>query len=236
MRLLILGDGLMIDASPAIEAGIQSGAVGPSTSENRSYWGFALSKPQWRDWRVLWPQYVAEVAPTVVAVNGNIHDTEPQVVDGVRVDPADPTWPDWFASQVRQAMDDLTAGGAVVYWMGVPPVGDRATNDRVRVLNEITRRVVELDPRGHFVDTTEPFSGPDGLAAATGADGKPLRRNDLLHFCAAGAAVMADLFFTAVGRDTGVSVDSSYLTQPWRTSDQYVADGPPGCQMSPSAP
>src|SRR6478609_384911 len=67
------GDGLMWDASPAMQAA--ASAMGPSTVENDSYWGFALSSPEIRDWRALWPSYIADFQPTVVAITFGIHDT-----------------------------------------------------------------------------------------------------------------------------------------------------------------
>lgn len=235
MRLLLLGDGLMWDSAPAMTAA--AAAIGPSVVEDQAYWGFALSRPEWRDWRALWPQYVAAFQPTVVAVSFGIHDTEPQTPDGVPVDPADvASWADWYAQQVHRAMDDLTSGGAIVYWLGLPPVGDPVVNQRVAALNQVTRNAVEVDPRGRFVDTSAAFAGPDGNAAPTTADGVPLRKYDLLHMCAAGAAVMADLFATAVSADMGVVVDPAYLNAPWRTDPRYAQDGPPGCRSASVAP
>ena len=121
--------------------------------DDQAYWGFALSRPDWRNWRSLWPTYVAGFQPTVVAVTFGIHDTEPHSPDGIPVDPGDAaTWADWYGQQVHQAMDDLTAGGAIVYWLGMPPVGDAATNARIAALNQVTRTAVETDQRGRFVD------------------------------------------------------------------------------------
>ena len=234
LRLLLVGDGLMWDASPAMTAA--ANAFGPAFVENDSYWGFALSRPEWRDWRALWPSYVSTFKPTLVAVTFGIHDTEPQVADGVPIDPSDSTWPDWYASQVHKAMDELTAGGAFVYWLSLPPVGDPVANERIARLNGITRRAVEVDPRGHFVDTTAAFAGPDGLAAATDANGLPLRKYDMLHLCAQGAAALANTFTTAVSADMGITVDPGYLTAPWRSSPRYAQDGPPGCRVTTASP
>jgi hypothetical protein len=234
LRLLLLGDGLMWDASPAMAAAAD--AIGPAVVENDSYWGFALSRPEWRDWRSLWPGYVADFGPTVVAVTFGIHDTEPQIADGVPIDPSESSWPDWYASQVHKAMDELTAGGAFVYWLSMPPVGDPVANERIRWLNDITRRGVEVAPRGRFVDTTSAFAGPDGLAAATDADGLPLRKYDLLHLCAQGAGALANAFTTAVSADMGITVDPGYLTGSWRSADRYAQDGPPGCRVTTASP
>lgn len=234
MRLLLLGDGLMWDASPAMQAA--ASAIGPSIVEGDAYWAFALSRPEWRDWRALWPTYVATFQPTVVAVSFGIHDTEPQVADGVPIDPADPSWPDWYASQVHKAMGELTAGGAFVYWLALPPVGDAATNVRIDRLNQITRHVVELEPRGRFVETPAALVGPDGLAAPTDAAGLPLRKYDMLHLCAQGAGVVANAFTTAVSADMGITVDPAYLTGSWRAEDRYGQDGPPGCLVPSAAP
>lgn len=229
LRLLLLGDGLMYDSAPAMQAA--SAALGPSVVEDHSYWGFALSRPEWRDWRALWPGYVAAFRPTVVAVLFGIHDTEPQTPDGIPVDPSDVSaWPDWYAQQVHRAMDELTAGGAFVYWLAMPPVGDPEANARIAVLNQVARNAVEVDRRGRFVDTTAALAGPDGRAAPTAADGSPLRRLDLLHLCAAGAGVVADTFTTALASDMGVAVDRSWLTGRWRADPRYELDGPPGCR------
>ncbi len=234
LRLLLVGDGLMWDASPAMAAA--AAAVGPSVVRNDAYWGFALSRPQWRDWRALWPQDVATFQPTVVAVTFGIHDTEPQTADGVPIDPDGPEWPGWYASQVHRAMQDLTAGGAVVYWLAMPPVGDPAANQRIAALNQITRTAVEADPRGRFVDTTAAFAAPDGSARATDDTGLPLRKYDRLHLCAQGAGALARTFSDALGADLGVAVDPGYLTGPWRADGRFDQDGPPGCAVRSATP
>ena len=230
MRLLLLGDGLMWDASPAMQAAAT--AMGPSIVENDSYWGFALSNPEIRDWRALWPSYIAEFQPTVVAITFGIHDTEPHTSEGVPIDPTTAGWPDWYASQVHKAMDDLTAGGAVVYWLGMPPVGDPQTNFRITELNQIIQRAVEVDPRGHFVDTAAAFGQFGGQAAVTDADGLPLRKTDMLHLCAQGAGALANVFTTAVSADMGISVDPAYLTGKWRSAGRYALDGPRDCRVT----
>lgn len=224
----------MWDAEPAMSAAAQ--AMGPSVVENDAYWGFALSRPAWRDWRSLWPSYVDTFRPTIVAITFGIHDTETQVVDGVTIDPTDPSWPDWYAAQVHRAVTDLTAQGAFVYWLGQPPVGDAKTNARIDRLNQIARQAVGIDPRGRFVSTRDAFTGPDGLAAATDAAGLPLRKYDMLHLCAAGAGTLADLFATAVSADMGITVDPAYLTGSWRAAARYAMDGPQDCRVAASAP
>ena len=118
----------------------------------------------------------------------------------------------------------------------MPPVGDPVANERIDRLNEVTRRAVEVNPRGHFVDTTAAFAGPDGLAAATDADGLPLRKYDLLHLCAQGAGALANAFTTAVSADMGVTVDPGYLTGSWRADGRYAQDGPPGCRVTTASP
>jgi hypothetical protein len=230
LRVLLLGDGLMWDSTPAIRAGLAT--LGPSIVEDDAYWGFALSRPQWRDWRTLWPGYVDAFAPDVVAVSFGIHDTEPQVDDGVLRDPASPDWPAWYSLEVHKAVQELTAHGAVVYWLGLPPVGDPAVNARIDDLNRITRQAVEVDPRGHFVDTTAAFAAPDGTAAATDASGLPLRKLDLLHMCAQGAGTLADTFVSALAADLGTVVDPSFLTGRWRADERYGQDGPAGCRVT----
>ena len=86
----------------------------------------------------------------------------------------------------------------------MPPVGDPQTNVRIAELNEIIRQAVEVDPRGHFVDTRGCLRQPgrDGRRR-TDADGLPLRKNDMLHLCAQGAGALANAFTTAVERRHG---------------------------------
>jgi hypothetical protein len=229
MRLLLAGDGLMWDAGPAMRAAAE--ATGPSIVRDESYWGFALSRPGWRDWRSLWPAYVAEFQPTVVAVTFGIHDTEPQVVDGRVVDPDSPDWPDWYASQVRRAMDALTAGDASVYWLGMPPVADPASNARIRRLNQVTRKAVEVNPYGHFLDVPALVSST-GDAAVVDPFGSPYRKLDRLHLCQAGAAQLADTLVTALGAAWGTVTDPSWITGPWRADRRYDWTGPPGCSAA----
>jgi hypothetical protein len=227
-RVMFVGDGVMTDADPGLRAAAES--LGPIQVNDQAYWGFAISKPDWYDWRTKWRQLIDTYDPDAVVALFGVHDTYAHVVDGVTRDPASPEWPDWYRSQITAAMDILTARLANVYWIGMLPVGDPAESAVIVANNAIIRQVVASYPTGRFLEPDPAFGSDRGNAQVIDpATGLALRKDDGVHMCATGAGMLGLTLATAIAHDLHIGVGRSFLTGDWRSTDSYLDHAAPTC-------
>ncbi len=230
-KVMLLGDGVMTDADPGIRAAAES--LGPVEVNDQAYWGFALSKPDWYDWRTEWSQLIDTYDPDAVVALFGVHDTYAHGVGGGAPDPGGTEWQGWYRLQINAAMDILTDRLATVYWIGMLPVGDPVASERIRANNAIVREVVESRPTGRYLEPDPVFVAYDGAARLFDpVSGFALRKDDGVHMCAAGAGILGLALATAIADDLGTGVGSSFLTGQWRSTDSFLDHAPENCRIS----
>jgi peptidoglycan/LPS O-acetylase OafA/YrhL len=228
LRVLIVGDSVMYDATPGIAAALE--ATGAVRVDAQPVLGFGLTRSY--PWRTQWPRLVTEKhAELVVAMFGG-WDGPAAVALGR----------DRYAALVGEAVAALRTQGAEVLFLeyprtrppdipGRPPV-DQAANDLARdlvdaVLAETSARdagsvaflrtasVLELSGRYSAL-----LPGPDGALVRA-------RKHDDIHFCPEGAARVGALVLDAV-RPVYVlpPPDPGWVSGPWRADARY--DSPHG--------
>lgn len=93
--------------------------------------------------------------------------------------------------------------GAVVYWVGVPAMGEPSLASGVRQVNAALSAMCAATPGCRFIDTQAAFSDPDGRFsrhardAATG-ETLALRTADGVHLTEGGARLLAGVVLAAV--------------------------------------
>lgn len=203
LRVLVVGDSLMFDAAPGIERRLS--ALPQVRYETATWLGSGLSNPEHYDWPARMAQLVGEVRPEVVVVMFGGNDWEPRQFEGGTVRPGEPAWRRFYQGKVDEALGILTAGGADVYWLGMPHVRPEKIEAAVPLLNEIYRDAARRWPTVTFVDGAAALAGPDGgfTPYLQTADGKLVeaRKPDGIHFFDPGADRLADAVMAAVGRD-----------------------------------
>ena len=230
-KVMLVGDGVMTDADPGIRAAIES--LGPSEVNDQAYWGFALSKPDWYDWRSKWSQLIATYDPDAVVALFGVHDAYPHSGVGGLPDPGGSEWQSWYQQQVDDAMQILTSRLATVYWMGMIPVGDPFISERIRANNLIVRDVVQSYPTGRYLEPDPVFVADGGSAQLVDPkSGMPLRKVDGVHMCAAGAGILGLSLATAIANDLGTEVGNSFLTGQWRSAESFLDHAPTNCAIS----
>ena len=196
-RVLFLGDSMLHDAFPAMQAGLASngidssviGGPGQSLMSDHGRWLDELSTA------------VATGDPDVVVLESCCGTEEPWIdASGQQFDGTSPTyWTAW-----RQLADDATsragARGARVVWVLPPPAdGDKSNwygpiRERMVEVGRIERGIVGARPAVGLVDWGV-LAAPDGSYAATLPDtgGNPvqIRAADGVHFSPAGQALQA---------------------------------------------
>jgi hypothetical protein len=224
--VLLLGDGIMWDAEPALFAALEPAGIAVRAE---SYWGFGLTRPDWRDWRRLWPAYLAEQQPDAVVVSIGPHDVVAREgPDGVVRGPGDPGWAEWYGGLLDEAAAILTADGARVVWLGMLWSDEPDSRSATAALNAALAALADRERAVTYLDAAAAVGGPDGGYAEADGDLR-LRKPDGLHLCAEGAARFTALVVDALGPEVAAGVDPAWRDGAWRADGRYDWDGGPGC-------
>lgn len=230
-KVMLIGDGVMTDADPGLRAAAES--LGPVEVNDQAFWGFAVSKPDWYDWRTRWPQLISDYDPDAVVALFGVHDTSAHSVIGGSPDPGSAEWQDWYRLQITDAMDILTARLANVYWLGMLPVGAPVASDRIRANNAIVRDVVLSYPTGRYLEPDPVFATDGGTARLVDpASGLALRKYDGVHMCAKGVGILGLSLATAIADDLGIGLGNSFLAGQWQSAESFLDNAPENCAVS----
>lgn len=229
LRVLVVGDSVMFDAAPAIEAALHSGGTARVTTQ--AVLGSGLAKGNW-DWRREWPALVERTdaeAAVVLAGAWDLLTEEP----GPSPPPGTPAWVVFYRPLLLEALDLLTAGGAHVYWVGMPWVGEDAHRQSIATLNRLLEELAAARADVTFVDGAAVLAGPGGSFTVTlpGDDGQPVRvrKADGVHLCPAGAARLADAIVTAVTAAWPLRLQPGWEDGSWRDDERYRWERGGGC-------
>jgi peptidoglycan/LPS O-acetylase OafA/YrhL len=229
LRVLIVGDSVMFDASPAIQSALQATAVVRVVL--RAAVGFGLSQSIY-NWRSDWPKLVAAEQPELVIAMLGGWDGARALSNGTQ----------WYANLTDEAVRLLSAGGAKVLWLEYPhnqppdvagqPPQNQALNERRReavntVFAESALRhpgTVGYLPLGPALDADGHYSaflpGPDGTL-------ERVRKHDNIHFCPAGAERVGAWVLQAVTASYALPpADPIWSGALWRLDKRY--DSPHG--------
>ena len=217
--VLMLGDSVMWDAEPGVEAALH--AAGVPVVWRGSIRGMGLTRTVEYDWRTQWPATVAEHQPDAVVVQLGAWDVIAPVLDGRQVEAGTPEWQTWFRPMVDQAMTDLTATGAQVWWISVLPYDIPGSAPRTTAINAELAGGADRHPGVHFVDAVPAFSRPGGGFSAwlrgPAHHLQKVRKDDGVHLCAPGAELLADVLLGQMGQ----SVTAPWTTGLWRDDLRY---------------
>jgi hypothetical protein len=231
LRVAVVGDSLMFDAAPAVEAALRS--AGPVEVRSLAVLGFGLSHGPF-DWRAEWPRFLDETsADAVVVMLGAWDIGAPDGEGEPPVPPGSPEWQAWYAGLLDEAIGVLRAGGARVWWMGMPPVADPALAPGVAGLNDAVRAAASRHRGVAFVDSAAVLAGPGGGFTPTlpGPGGAPVRvrKGDGVHFCPDGAARLGEAVAVPLLAAWGLAASPGWEQGPWRDEERYSWAPGGGC-------
>ena len=224
LRVLMVGDSVMWDASLGIKAALE--ATGEATVDDRAVLGFGLTRSAYA-WRTAWPSLIAADRPDVVIAMFGGWDAAQVGSKG----------PSWYAALLDQAIGTLSSSGARIVFLEYPrnrppdvpgqaPV-DQASNERLRELVNGTfagaaqrhTGTVTYLPVSPALDLNGEYS-----AFLPGADGvlERVRKHDNIHICPAGSARLGALVLHAT--ETWFSLpaaDPRWLSGAWRSDVRF---------------
>ncbi|HEY5156155.1 MAG TPA: acyltransferase family protein, partial [Acidimicrobiales bacterium] len=196
-RVLFLGDSMLHDAFPAMQADLAAqridssaiGGPGQSLMSSQGAWLNELADA------------VTAQDPDVVVLESCCGTEEPWIgPDGQREDSASFAYWDAWRQLAGQATERAGAHGARVVWVLPPPAdGDKslwygAIRERMVNVAQVERAIVAADPRVGLIDWGV-LAAPDGTYAAslpdTSGNAVEIRAADGVHFSPAGQALQA---------------------------------------------
>ena len=214
------GNSVLFDAEPALAAALDQPGY-RLTPHTLGAFGLSVVPEVWRG------VFGADVATSddadvVVVLLGN-RDLPVVLADPVR-----------YAGILDEAIELLTRNGALVLWLGLPPLPPDPVNDRARpVLNRLLAELPERHPgQVRYLDTDALLNAGDGEWVRAADDGTPIRKrrpdgSPDAHLCPEAAVRITDLVLDQIGADGADGWDSERAT--WRTDPRYD-DPPGGCQ------
>lgn len=156
-----------------------------------------LARPEVFDWLVNYPVMVKGRHPDVVIVAIGANDTQNLAVNKKVLKIGSDEWREEYAQRVKKYLDMLTADGAVVLWIKLPPMKNKSSkyNESVKAVNAVAEEVVKQNPRAIWWDPSARFLNDKGQFrefAVLAENGKPvrIRQEDGTHLTDAGAKLL----------------------------------------------
>jgi hypothetical protein len=149
-----------------------------------------LARPDYFDWPNQVGIDIERYRPGVVVAMFGTNDPQ-GLLGGERPVPfGDPQWKSAYRSRVADIMARITSTGRPVVWVGMPPMGNAARSQQMKMLNGIYRSEALAHPGVLYVDAWPLFVDENGLYSAYLPDesGRQtlVRTNDGVHLTAAG--------------------------------------------------
>jgi hypothetical protein len=208
-KLYIAGDSDAGAFAPYLEKLMKASGMLTTTLDYKVSSG--LARPDFFDWPAHFTTELPQVNPDIVVVTFGGNDSQGltnqagtfivQVPKGG--DSADAEWRAEYGRRVGAAMDQLTAGGRALIWVGIPNDNNPDVTNRLAVQDQVVREEVSAHPGVVFIDTWARFSGRNGGWADFVIDprdneGKEVRRSDGFHLNQTGAEILALDIATAI--------------------------------------
>ena len=193
MQLWVGGDSLSITPGESVVNFVTGNPVIGVTNPVDGHVSTGLARPEVFNW----PSYLAGVTagthPNTMVLTLGSNDDQTLTGDGGGQPFGSPEWEAEYRRRVGGLMDQVTADGTTLFWVGIPPIRDAERYfDHYRLINEIARSEAAKRPRKvSFVDTAALLAGPDGgfVDYLPNPDGTvvQVRTTDGIHFTRAGA-------------------------------------------------
>ena len=155
--------------------------------------GTGLARPEVFNWQLEYPAMLKDAQPDFVLVAIGANDGQGFVEDGVTYPFGSEGWKRIYQRRVQAYLDMLTAKGATVVWLGLPPMKSDSYDARIALINRIDYSVVSASPHAIWVGTAGVVGDADGRFRDFGEiDGHTtrLRQGDGIHLSDDGATLI----------------------------------------------
>ncbi|HEX4998193.1 MAG TPA: DUF459 domain-containing protein [Terriglobia bacterium] len=156
--------------------------------------GTGLARPEVFDWMRQYPAMLASEHPDIVIVALGANDGQGFVENGEVLAFGTDKWIEVYRRRLASFLELISAGGAQVIWIGLPPMKMENYNRRMEEINRIVYTVVNGHPKATWWNPA-PYIG-DEMGAfrefLTTSDGRTLRirASDGIHISDEGASLL----------------------------------------------
>lgn len=193
LRVLIVGDSIGLDMGGALQSDLAGTGVVTAGLDGRESTG--LTRPDYFNWPAELANDMKADNPQVVVVMIGANDAQ-DFLGPPDTPYASPAWNGLYAQRVAQFMQIAGSTGAVVVWVGMPPMQNPTLSAQMADLNTIVRQqAAAAKPPVTFIDTDKSLGTPTGgyTAFTTNAAGQIVntRTPDGTHLTTGGGQVVA---------------------------------------------
>jgi hypothetical protein len=156
--------------------------------------GSGLARPEVFNWQQEYHAMLQQRHPDFVIVAIGANDGQGFVEGGVTYQFGTPGWQSIYQQRVKAYIDILTAGGATVVWLELPPMKSSAYDARIALVNRIALTVVRASSHAIWFSTAGIIGDSNGRFRDFGnIDGKTvkLRQGDGIHLSDEGGELLA---------------------------------------------
>jgi hypothetical protein len=156
--------------------------------------GTGLARPEVFDWMRQYPAMLASARPDIVIVALGANDGQGFVEQGEVLQFGSEKWTEIYRRRLAGFLQMITADGAQVLWLGLPPMKLETYNHRMETMNRIIYTAVAEQAGATWWNPT-PYIGDEAGAFrefVTLPDGRTLRvrASDGIHLSDEGAAIL----------------------------------------------
>ncbi|MGI9613286.1 MAG: DUF459 domain-containing protein [Acidimicrobiales bacterium] len=202
LRVLIVGDSTMDAVGTAMLRELSTTGITDARLDFRVSTG--LSRPDFFDW----PTHIREIrgaeGTEVVVIMIGANDAQPILVDGDVEQHGSDRWYAAYRQRVATLLDETTADGGWVIWIGQPVMRNDPYNARLTGLNALYAEEIARYPNAVYIDPRPTTSAQDGTYTAylPDADGNQelIRQTDGVHLTPDGGERIAPLVIEEINR------------------------------------
>jgi hypothetical protein len=190
-KILIVGDSFAVGLGMTMEQSLKP--AGPVALASRGKVSSGLNSPRFYDWEKALTDFLQTEKPNVLVVMLGGNDAK----NGQGT----PQWSTDFQAKAKRFLDIAGNHGVKVYWVGLPPMREKAYSQRAWTANEAMRAACASASACKFVDSWDLFADASGkFCAKKPVAGKALslRGKDGVHFTAAGCKLLTDRIATGM--------------------------------------
>jgi hypothetical protein len=193
LRVLIVGDSIGLDMGGALQSDLAGTGVVNAGLDGRESTG--LTRPDYFNWPAELTTDIKADNPQVVVVMIGANDAQ-DFLGPPDTPYASPAWNGLYAQRVAQFMQIAGSTGALVIWVGMPPMQNPGLSAQMADLNTLVKQqAAAAKPPVVFIDTTKSLGTPTGgyTAFTTNAAGQIVntRTPDGTHLTPGGGQLVA---------------------------------------------
>ena len=193
LRVLIVGDSIGLDMGGALQSDLAGTGLVNAALDARESTG--LVRPDYFNWPVELSNDIKADNPQVVVVMIGANDAQ-DFLGPPDTPYASPDWNGLYAQRVAQFMQIALSTGAVVVWVGMPPMQNPTLSAQLVDLNTVVQhQAAATKPAVTYIDTEKSLGTPTGgyTAFSTNAAGQIVntRTPDGTHLTPGGSQVVA---------------------------------------------